>query len=872
MRYIFLCMVASVFGSAVKATPSFEVIKDLSAPFVNKKYAHLNPVNGVEETALRNQRNHGHYGSTSHPEFPRYDLHSAIAANAEAFPQDATAALIQRLFPSPDGFVFVANSVMTEPLNKWLSPKNIGKVLSTIKDPENFIGDMAKENETLKTLITIFQPDFIQKNKKKLVRLEKKPKELNTLLAQSEAGAFSKLLISALKENAGTHHTYTSHPVEQSLLDYMWQKASQKSELKPFYEALAEGGVVDRSKLQEINWGEDLTPEITKNLLSQYDKEEHLKEKQKLLDNPQTLKDLSQDPSHLTLLGLGYTYYEDLLPPQVNYQSSLYNGKTFSNCVETSIRNFFNARLYNEKGGFDVNSLRKLEDLGLKPSHSLIQYYENITPTTSNIITPDAHDKWNEVVSNRNNPSDPDPIVYVKEDTYEIKAELSNILRVIGKVLNDPQWKPMNVSGPALETAIQDNLDRLCTLFSPSSQKPLTWQVEGAAEDHKVSDPTNLSLTFLSANKPIFQWTIYPGHAYFTKIDQGNDWRPKIGERLVKEGLIKEWLPAYTYFKPYDATNIDQIPPDQAESIFAGVLYSGDLDSIDGKINALRQISVFKKTFHNNSFDTLIDKWIEPTGRYFANWQDGATNGYLLNALGSVKSVQEIRDLKIEPLNKIISPENSEEITINYAYNVYQFKTHPELVVSFLEDDNILELDELKYKTCLQFALQMGLETPFKKLVKHSRYNKEMGREWLVAAIQEIENKTRKGQVVDLGIVKTLLEGGADTEVIHNDMTALRRACYMQNEPLIKLLIEAGANLNVKLPGGGYTVLQEAILENKKSVVELLLRYEGVDINSQADNGWTALDLCNFSYGSPEIRQLLLAHGAKSGVSTIATQ
>jgi hypothetical protein len=72
-NYVYWIITANLSSFSIKAAPAFDSIKDLSGPF-HKKYSHLSPVIGADETGLRNFKFQGrNYGSQPQEQFPRYE-------------------------------------------------------------------------------------------------------------------------------------------------------------------------------------------------------------------------------------------------------------------------------------------------------------------------------------------------------------------------------------------------------------------------------------------------------------------------------------------------------------------------------------------------------------------------------------------------------------------------------------------------------------------------------------------------------------------------------------------------------------------------------------------------------------------------------
>lgn len=106
-------------------------------------------------------------------------------------------------------------------------------------------------------------------------------------------------------------------------------------------------------------------------------------------------------------------------------------------------------------------------------------------------------------------------------------------------------------------------------------------------------------------------------------------------------------------------------------------------------------------------------------------------------------------------------------------------------------------------------------------------------------------------------IVRKLLDLGADPNLPSPalaNVPPLQSAVFGRNLEGLKLLIEAGAEVNAR-QGGGFTALMGAAQNGDDSMVAYLLEC-GADPAAQSDEGKTALDLA----GTEDVRGLLAAH------------
>jgi ankyrin repeat protein len=105
-------------------------------------------------------------------------------------------------------------------------------------------------------------------------------------------------------------------------------------------------------------------------------------------------------------------------------------------------------------------------------------------------------------------------------------------------------------------------------------------------------------------------------------------------------------------------------------------------------------------------------------------------------------------------------------------------------------------------------------------------------------------------------VVKILLDSGAEVNTNTGFYgTALRAASEQGHERVVKLLLEAGSDVNC---GGA---LWAAARRGKTQVVKLLLEF-GADVNASYDRFGTALQVA--SKGKHEgVVRMLLSHGAQ---------
>ncbi len=123
-----------------------------------------------------------------------------------------------------------------------------------------------------------------------------------------------------------------------------------------------------------------------------------------------------------------------------------------------------------------------------------------------------------------------------------------------------------------------------------------------------------------------------------------------------------------------------------------------------------------------------------------------------------------------------------------------------------------------------------------------------------------------KKDKANLNLVHDLIILGADLEwqdEKDSNKTPLRHAIWKRNIEILKMLIDAGANINAQGDQGRSPLIWAAI-GGKVEIVRLLID-AGADVNVQDDYGWTPLHWAT-EWENEETVQMLVDAGARKDI------
>jgi ankyrin repeat protein len=130
----------------------------------------------------------------------------------------------------------------------------------------------------------------------------------------------------------------------------------------------------------------------------------------------------------------------------------------------------------------------------------------------------------------------------------------------------------------------------------------------------------------------------------------------------------------------------------------------------------------------------------------------------------------------------------------------------------------------------------------------------------------EMINHQIRKPIPNMNLVQDLIVLGANLDwqdELSQDRTPLHLAIYSNFSEIVRMLIDARANLNVQDKHGD-TPLHVAIMKNNLIIVQMLID-AGADVNVQAKNGRTALHLAA-DLREKEIVRMLIDAGARKDI------
>lgn len=112
-------------------------------------------------------------------------------------------------------------------------------------------------------------------------------------------------------------------------------------------------------------------------------------------------------------------------------------------------------------------------------------------------------------------------------------------------------------------------------------------------------------------------------------------------------------------------------------------------------------------------------------------------------------------------------------------------------------------------------------------------------------------------------IVRMLLEAGADVKAVDPGMkaTALHAASYAGRTEAAKLLVQHGIEIDKQGPYNGYTALHDAIWQNNVDVARVLID-AGANLTLKSNDGKTPLDFARSKHANEIVKMIEAKQGS----------
>ncbi|MEO7161780.1 MAG: ankyrin repeat domain-containing protein [Bdellovibrionia bacterium] len=711
---------------------------------------------------------------------------------------DAVVKLIRSLFYTVDQANFGVSRLPSN-LASRLDTKAIGAILAELAtDPENLPEstitgiDGSLESRLSSRIHQLLGLDEGSPIGKQLTRKERQ-------IFRKKTREFVSVLLAAIQESSGSQRVYPLYFPEHVLLSFFWSKAKDEKEefLELFKQAphlLTDEGIllIDNPE-KRFAWIE-----------SNYSVQDYYKAvgKIKLGERIEESSpaEFLLNPELAAFVGYSFLVWENFLPTIVSYGDVSYFGKgkeeEFSDCAETSIRNFFNIVLKNTVSQkIDIERLKeRAMNENLVLDAKLLSFYEK-NFGLSMLGSSQIHSEWSEVVSNLAN------VVYLQPEDAPLDKRFCNIsggfdstMSVFGRLIfsNDPTFEMLDRV---------ERLNRVVNFFSRPDFE-LDWEI---ANDEKSSlNEKNIEITikFLVNGLPSFTWSFDLGHFFIKPVMEvsSDNWRQALGERIA---MISAKV---FYFKERP---LHELQASLALSTLSWFVFPSNVDKIISELSCAGypqgdyQIPLWTFSFSREAEKLIVVENILPrhwsrlyplTLRLIAQMSSEAYHRSQVVELLASNGDESFKEFIQVFLNRLSSgPESKREFLTRCIQNEYL-----SLIRLLIEKFGKELLNEsnprAQGRLPLQEAITMRTFGVVKMLVQYG------------ANVLSSDNKgaTPLHSAAGIGseiIVQFLLEHGADMNAEDEmGLTALQYATKSKHFEVVKVLIENGASSGSFIP------------------------------------------------------------------------
>ncbi|MDP1879768.1 MAG: ankyrin repeat domain-containing protein [Parachlamydiaceae bacterium] len=490
-----------------------------------EKYKHISPAWAeimLQSGQLKGIRLFGDFGSIEHQDFKPHpaftDKEGRLNYNA---PQDAISALLQYLFPSPNGQVLGINQRQNDPIGQLSKKNNLHLVSTLIEAIIAYKKD--KNKQEIQNKIT----DTIEKTRGRNDKTKKTRTKFDPI-----KNHFTDIIIKAIEfeDQPECQEKYPTNIIINTLFAFALTSADSADEIYSNFKWV----FVDNPNLQTMkkeNYDELVTD---------------------ILADPKFDNGVNEE--NLIRALLGNAFFEQRLPAPLSYinASFVHQDKKiiYPNCGETTLLNFF-YYLWGDRGIINPNYIEETEkklqsniidNIDKNKNWKKIKDYFIEFNTINLSMKPEAQQNWSTLISNlnQNNTHLSLKIIYRQEVCNLMGTGIINMLNVLEKIIPDAVLSTVFSDDDTknLEAAAV-KFDRLVALFSR----------ENAVLDWHMNKQKNISnkitnIVFSVNNKECFTWQFKNDSFGLERIlSKDNDWRKSISWEKAPL-LLKAWVRA----------------------------------------------------------------------------------------------------------------------------------------------------------------------------------------------------------------------------------------------------------------------------------------------------------------------------------------
>lgn len=433
-------------------------------------------------------------------------------------PYTAISAWLQMLFPSPNFMLLIANQRNKSPLTSLFLEENLKTLDTLIFRIANF------QKQTAPGVKSNFETEIYQLlTTDAFLKFEGKSNKQKEAF-RIEAQHFASILSHALQEEMRI-----ANPVHMNQQLY-----PQNIVITSFFSYILSH--LDATNLQKL--GAIMKPHTQRTPHKKWGKEEYAlwKEQSSLI-----CYDTPYGQAQLAFMFNAYNIYDHLIPTLPTYRGGVRatGGPSFYDCGENALLSFF-IILLNHQGMINLEIFHNIStSLGPKaaylPFQKFVSFWKNSVQSIHMTQNLAVHHDWANVVSDLNTPHDPLPIVYVRDNRWELEGGLTNTINLIAHLIPDDVLNQTTINNDeaakykdpeARLMAIK--LDRLCQLFS-TQDYVFSWIDKQIDETDQVSG-TNCTITFMINKVEAFEWFFGCNHVAITSCEpkQKKTWKQEI--------------------------------------------------------------------------------------------------------------------------------------------------------------------------------------------------------------------------------------------------------------------------------------------------------------------------------------------------------